>query len=306
MKKRNVIWISSYPKSGNTLINSVIRKAGQNYGFPQSEMTVYRLTGADQEFGTNPAIRDEYHSNPCVVLKTHNPWRYGLPIHSFANYRLNDVGFIHIYRNPFDLLLSYINYTRIECLRNTSEDYHRSIFMDLLGFESVLTAEEWSKLTLEDIPTHNLNHALRRFSEQNLAFSSLSIPVGSWPNNVKSWFQATEKIDGLLIRYEDCFSNQEEVFSEICRFFKFNRKDIRAALESFNKDSHLMASGENLSKQQSLNHMNTEERKVFFNKMRPYYFPEYFSTDAIAEALEKNKDILTYFGYYEEIRNRIS
>ena len=35
MIKRNVIWIASYPKSGNTWIHSVLRLAGKTMAFPR-------------------------------------------------------------------------------------------------------------------------------------------------------------------------------------------------------------------------------------------------------------------------------
>jgi len=43
MVKRNAIWISSYPKSGNTWVHSVLRLAGKRYGFPQVDMDAYNI-----------------------------------------------------------------------------------------------------------------------------------------------------------------------------------------------------------------------------------------------------------------------
>lgn len=291
MKENNIVWITSYPKSGNTWIHSVIRTAGRSYGFPQADMDVYNIMRAGKEPPANPAVADKYANPDCVVLKTHSPWRRGKQLHGFPDIKLNEVAFVHVYRNPFDLLLSYINFTRLE-YKNRGDDatYKNFIFLELLGFDRTYSIDEWLDISVDDIDRTNLDHALNYFSSHHFNLPTLERMATSWIANTRSWFEASQSLDGLLVRYEDCLTRPEETFSGMTPFFKFNQGDILAALDSVNSTARSMSTSGN------------KEQTVFYNKMRAYYFKEYYSPEAVMKALGENEAVLRDFGYYDEIK----
>src|SRR5687768_1005670 len=108
----SVIWIASYPKSGNTWVQTVIRRAGKSHGFPKRDLDVYKHIRAGQAPVAVGGIRPEVSRGHTTVLKTHARHVPGTRIHPELN--LQAVGFIYVMRNPLDLLLSYINFTRLQ------------------------------------------------------------------------------------------------------------------------------------------------------------------------------------------------
>lgn len=285
MEKRNAIWISSYPKSGNTWIHSVLRLAGKNYGFPQIDMDVYNILKKGEQPIICPAVNDRFTNNPCVVLKTHSAYKKEGQLHCFPGMELSNVAYLHIYRNPLDVLLSYINFTRIQYKAHANNaHYKKALFEDMLGLQQHHEYEEWLGMNLEAIPQKNLDYALDCFSDNGLSLNTWSGMAGSWIDNTQSWVQAAGDIPGHTIRYEDCLEDQEQ-FVKLCDLFVFSRKDVLAALDFVNSRARSMSASGN------------QDQAVFFNKMSAYYFKDYFSNKAITRFLKKNEAILQSFGY---------
>ena len=188
MVKRNVIWIASYPKSGNTWIHSVLRLAGKNYGFPQVDMDVYNISKKGNGLTVCDAVEEKFSNNPCVVLKTHSSFKENQPIHQLPNVELVNAAFIHIYRNPLDVLLSYLNFTRIEYKSHIEDStYKNNLFIELLGFARIYDYDEWLSMSLDVIPQINLDHALDCFSDNMMMLKGLNAMSGSWLENAQSW-----------------------------------------------------------------------------------------------------------------------
>lgn len=282
MKKLNVIWITSYPKSGNTWLHNVIKRAGKDYGFPQGDMDVYRISTP----GICDAVRQEYTYNPCTVLKTHSVYKFNKEMHHFDGITFNNVGFIHISRNPLDVLLSYINFTRMQYKNqiNARDEvlgkYVQDVFIDLLGFDKIFGMDEWQGMTLDLIPRKNLDHALDFFSEHGLNLINMSNTAGSWITHIESWRKAHQDMKGLSIRYEDCLVDPDQ-FAKATQFFIFNREDVLKSLDDFNTTAQKLAS----------------TGSIFYNKMEAYYFKSYFSKDAISRFMKKHENTLKNHGY---------
>ncbi|SFI58119.1 sulfotransferase domain-containing protein [Nitrosomonas sp. Nm34] len=282
---RDVIWIASYPKSGNTWVCSVIQNAGINYGFPESTLDYYMLSKEGKNFPICECVNPNVTIKPCSVLKTHALIGVAPPHHDNG---FNMVGFIHIYRNPFDVLLSYLNFTRLEySYRFNEKNYKDIIFYHMLGYNHYIECDTWRNIKLEDIPTANLDHALDAFSDSQLNIETLNNMSGSWFENTLSWINAANEGKGISIRYEDCLAGSEE-FMKTLPYFTFNSVDLSRALDSVNKTTKERKS--NLTDQASNN-------AIFFNKMGAYYYREFFSPAAITRFLIKNENILRQFGY---------
>lgn len=283
--ERNVIWITSYPKSGNTWIHSVLRLAGKNYGFPQVDMGAYNILQKGEQPTICPAVKDQFASRPCVVLKTHSAYKKDEQLHSFSEVDLHNAAYVHIYRNPLDVLLSYLNFTKLQYKNHAnSAAYKKNLFEDMLGLQRHHEYEEWLGMDLDVIPKNNLDHALDYFSDNELTLQKLAGMSGSWIEHTRSWFEAAHDMPGHSIRYEDCLENPEE-FVKLCDLFGFDREDVLFALDYVNSRARSMSASEN------------RDHAVFYNKMRAYYFTDYFSKDAISRFLNKNETLLKDCGY---------
>lgn len=281
---RNVLWICSYPKSGNTWVHEVLRTAGKKWGFPRGSMDIYDMQSSGQRPEICVPVLKSVSSEPCYVLKTHSPFKNNGAIHSFADMPLETVGFIYLYRNPLDLLLSYINFTRIEYSFNSTNDgYKSALFHALLGMTEPIDSQDWVRYTLDSIPQRNLDHALDVFSERGLTIPTC-LPSISWAQHVRGWIDASDKFPSVVLRYEDCIEDPAK-FLAMAKFFEFGPRDIVLALRSV----------EGRSKQVPI--AGSESERIFFNKMRPYYFSDYFSAAALQRFYQANGSCLTEFGY---------
>jgi hypothetical protein len=291
MEKRNVIWIASYPKSGSTWVNSIVKHASLQKERDPGEMDLHTLSKKGNTPNIFHLVREKYTTYPCSVLKTHYIYQPNAKSHYLKGIQLVNTGFIHIFRNPLDVLLSYINYTRLQyrnvVRRNPSkqkvENYRHSIFIETLGFDRPYEVDEWEKMSLATIPKKNLDYALDNFSDRGLSIPALDSSSGSWIEHFNSWEKAKTDIHGISLRYEDCLENVNEFF-QLLDFFKFTQKDISTACKL--ADSKAKKAREESS-----------SGSIFYNKMKAYYFFEYFSHSAIIRFFSKNERILKNSGY---------
>lgn len=288
MQKMNVIWIASFPKSGNTWLNSIIRQASLQKGFISGEMDIHVLLREQKTPKIFHLVKPSYLTHPCSVLKTHFLYKSGDELHTFRGIQLVSTGFIHIFRNPLDVLLSYINFTRLQyrnlVRRKPSDEkianYRKSLFIDTLGFDQAYDVDEWEKMNLGTIPQKNLDYALDSFSDRGLSIKAFDSSSGSWIDHTNSWKKANAEINGFSIRYEDCLDNTNEFF-RLQEFFEFSETDISEALNLVNcRAREESASG-----------------SIFYNKMQAYYFFNYFSNAAITRFFNKHENLLKNLGY---------
>ena len=193
---------------------------------------------------------------------------------------------MHIYRNLLDVLLSYFNFTKIAYKDHAnSATYKKNLFEDILGLKQHHEYEEWLGMNLDAIPQNNLDHALDYFSDNGLNLQrKVARMSGSWIDHTQSWFAAAYDMPGHSIRYEDCLEDPEQ-FVKLCDLFRFDRKDVLSALDHVN------------SKARSMSTSGKQDKTVFYNKMRAYYFTDYFSKDAISRFLNKHEVLLKDCGY---------
>jgi hypothetical protein len=293
MDSKNVIWITSYPKSGNTWIHSVLRNAGRDYGFPQGELDVYNIAASGKELVHCDAVAKRFANLPCVALKTHRVFKPDGALHPLAGVEPINAGYIHVYRNPLDVLLSYLNFTRIEYKsRQQDQPYRKELFRDLLGFEQDFTYQDWVGMSLDKLPQANLDHALDRFSEQGTAIASLSPMSGTWADHTRSWLNASEHMPGFSIRYEDCLKDRTEI-TKLSEFFLFSAEEVSVALSAIDAFTQRVATGAQT------------DQTIFFNKMEAYYFSQYFSKAAVDRFFTRHETLLRELGYSDMLQARI-
>ena len=288
MIRRNVMWIASYPKSGNTWVHSVLRSAGHESDFPQTDMDVYNIARNGKELLTCGAVNPKFAPTPCVVLKTHSPFRETM--HYIPGYELVNAAYIHVYRNPLDVLLSYINFSRLDYARQPDNPAVRKrLFLDLLGFDRPYEYSDWLKTSLDMIPRKNLDHALDYFSDNGLILDEMAELAGSWLENTTSWVQAASILPGRSIRYEDCLADPETI-TRLAEMFTFGEDKVLEMLDFENSKVRI-------------EHADPYEHDaVFFNKMSAYYFVDYFSRPAIERFMARYGGALRMLGYEDLLR----
>ena len=200
-----IIWLASYPKSGNTLLRSLL----SSYFFSNNGIFNFKLLDNIKQFPLNPLfqnlgidIKDQgeviknyikvqesfVKKNEVQFLKTHSSL-FNIHNNHFTNLK-NSLGVIYIVRDPRTVAISYSNH------KNTSIDKITDEMINGWYMGGVLNSES--------------------SSDQTVTY------VSSWEKNYNSWksFDAVNKY--LLIKYEDIVSEKkEEIFIKILDFVHY-------------------------------------------------------------------------------------
>ena len=224
-----IIWLASYPKSGNTwvrlFLNSLfkskdskvdinnirIRQFPLRYDFDDLKINVDNI----QEFISNCILcQDKINlDNSIKFFKTHNAlWKSG--DYSFTNLE-NTHGVIHIVRDPRNIITSVKNHF----FKDTYED----AFKFMINEKQSLGSRFGKEIT--DLPT----------------------VVSSWSNHYNSWKKI--KKNYLLIKYENLLSDTKNEFIKIINYLK---KNLELNFDEKNVDNIITnCSFENLQQQES-------------------------------------------------------
>ena len=232
MKK--IVWIASYPKSGNTWMRYLLGNYFFNHNdkFDPNIISYLRKFHIDDEllkldvsedFKKNPYNVSKYWiksqenlkiSNGNVAfLKTHNAL-VNINKNEFTNENLS-LAIIHIVRDPRDLLISYSKYRGINM-----ED------------------------TIKFMLAKNLVYVQNKND-----LSEVEI-IGSWSFHYNSWKNGIIKIPRILIKYEDLIDDCYKSFSKVIEFlsnlmsFEVNDEKIRSSIK--------LSQFENLKKSEEL------------------------------------------------------
>ena len=199
-----IIWIASYPKSGNTWVRSFLC----HYMYGNNDNFNFELLNNIRKFPDINVIRDlkidfedtnELIKNWTVMqdyinlnnklnfLKTHNAF-CTINGNPFTN-KTNTLAAIYVVRDPRDVLISFSSHFNLNPNKT---------------LEIMKSDEFWETE-----------------SKYNNFRSSL---FGSWKSNYKSWVE-NKVLDTIVIRYEDLMSKPFESFSKIIKFLE-NKANI--------------------------------------------------------------------------------
>ena len=164
-----IIWLASYPKSGNTwvrlFIEALVFKKNKNLDLNNISIRQFPLRSDFLKLNINPDNINEFISN-CVlcqdsinldnstkIFKTHNSmWKAG--INSFTNDD-NTKGVIHIMRDPRNIITSVKNHFS----RETYDEAYKFMTNEKQSIGSKISKQD------KDLPT----------------------VVSSWSNHYNSW-----------------------------------------------------------------------------------------------------------------------
>lgn len=249
------VWLASYPKSGNTLVRSMLA----SYFFSSNGIYNYDLTKNILQFPsialfekigidvTNEReviknyikVQNSFNKkNSVQFLKTHS-YLFNIENNPFTDLN-NSLGVIYIVRDPRNVVTSFANHKGIS-VEKAADDMIKNF-----KFGGNLNAKG-SKRTL--------------------------VYMGTWNGNYNSWKSFKEVGKYLLIKYEDLINDRELIFKKIIEFLynlkgiksKIDLKKIQNVIES--TDFKLM---QKLEKEKGFPeakiHPETGQKIVFFNK----------------------------------------
>ena len=195
-----IVWLASYPKSGNTLVRSMLSgylfsKDGKfNFDLLKNirkfpDFGVFKNLGIDIT-NENEVVKNYINVQNEINKRDGNSVRF-LKTHSALNdingYRFTDLkntlGAVYIVRDPRKVVVSYANHSQI----SLNESLNRLIELRTLGGQN-------------DNQNKSVTH------------------VGSWSSNYLSWKEFEKVKKYLLIKYEDLISDPEKYFLLILEF----------------------------------------------------------------------------------------
>jgi len=274
-----IVWLASYPKSGNTWVRafldnllhdarkplSVDRPSGM---FAQGESAIgwYRIADPRPPAHWTTAdiarLRPRVHkmiadsAKGTVFCKTHNALTT-INGHATVNMAVS-AGAIYIVRNPLDIVLSFADF------QACSTDMAITI-MATDGFAT---------------PTNDRN---------------VSEHMASWSQHVASWTTGDNR--GVhVVRYEDLLEQPVKSFTAISRYLgqKFDRKRIERAIGHASFDS--------LRRQEQQQGFSEKpaHQKAFFRKGTAGQWRQELSADQAARVIADHREQMARFGYLPE------
>ena len=218
MKK--IIWISSYPKSGNTWMRYLIANYFFNNNMKFDPYIIRYIDGLEfpkeinrlnkndkhdvkhiSKFWIPAQERFKVHNGQVAFIKNHNA-NLSVDGRSFTNEKYS-VAVIYIVRDPRDIIVSGHHYF--------GSDYDKLIY-DICN-------EEFFTI-------HNNSGNLQVLS--------------TWDMHFKSWIHKMPNLPKILIRYEDLIQNTENVFKDTIIFlskilkFQVNEQKIEFSIQNSN------------------------------------------------------------------------
>jgi hypothetical protein len=244
-----IIWIASYPKSGNTYLRSFIssyyfsKKGKFNFEllmnvlqFPSVKFAKKNLNSEIEASNNWIYNQNQFFSGDNVhFIKTHNSLDQ-YKGYSFTNKNLT-LGGIYIVRDPRNII--------------TSMTHHYS-----------LTYEQAYKKLIDENAT--LLEKSRDGDYSNFTF------LGSWSSHFKSWKNSKDfKI--LFVKYEDLENNKYDTFKKIVQFINDLKNDKSSLNEKKFLNSVNSTNFSNLRNKEEIDgfdesvNSKSGERKRFFN-----------------------------------------
>ena len=275
-----IVWLSSYPKSGNTWLRTLLtnyildgkKPAGPNQLIPvwaygadafERALGVFRQHLTPTQINNYRPIFYDLVSNEnsqFVFSKIHDAYELnskGIPIFPPSATK----GAIYIVRNPLDVVLSYA--------------HHLNMPIDQ---------------TIEHMADEN---AFSMGTEYN--FGQLPQRMLSWSSHARSWIGVKE-YPVKVVRYEDLTANPKKVFSEIVKFsgLKHEKRRVEKAVE--------FSRFEIMKKKEKKEGFQEKQptAKSFFRKGKTGEWRTKLTKVQINSIIAKHSEMMKEFGYLDE------
>jgi len=280
MGKRNIVWIASYPKSGNTWFRAVLNNLLSNSeqaksineldlsGIASSRSLFDQVTGVsssdlsiDEIEQFRPQVYQQLSddSEDSLYLKVHDAWtlnKAGDPLFPENVTK----GVIYIIRHPLDVAVS-LSHHNSEDVADSLNKMNNDLYGLCLG-------------------------------EKRL-FNQLPQKMLSWSGHVRSWLiESGLKVH--LLKYEDMIDNPYGAFSESLKFLNIEYKKEKLESAIINSDFKTL-------KKQELTEGFKEKpinASTFFRKGRKFDWVNHIKKEKAETFLKQNES--TFSMYYNE------
>lgn len=282
-ENRNIVWLASYPKSGNTWFRVFLSNLLQNNqkpahinelaetGIASARSIFDEVTGLPSEDLTHEEIdelRPEVYqwiaeeSRELIFKKVHDAYTYlpdGRPL--FPTESSHSV--IYFIRDPLDVAVSFAHH-------------------------SAKKPEEMIKA---------LNNPEFSFCGKRTRFyNQLRQKLGTWSQHVRSWVDQ-DNIPVHIMRYEDMKENSYQTFKSAVRFLELDKseEEIKNAIE--------LSDMSVLQEQEKKHGFREKSIKAdsFFRKGAIGEGKQIFSMQKINQIIDNHMDVLQRFGYLSNI-----
>jgi len=277
-----IIWIASYPKSGNTWVRSfltayyyckdgILDIANLNViqDYPNKQFFKKEVKEGEIYKHWEDSQKEICKNKKIKFLKTHNSL-----ISAFGKdftHPKYSLGVVYIIRDP------------------------RNVITSLKNHNDFKTYDEALNLMQNDNAIINDYKHLKNFAKTNI--------INSWRINYQSWLK-NNFFRRLTLKYEDMISNPEETFRDlivfintICRFNdNFDKQKFKNAIEStsFNNLKILEEKGQFMENVYSVH----DNRKInFFNQGPKNDWRKHLDKDLLNKMNNFYKEDLEKFGY---------
>ncbi len=273
-----IIWIASYPKSGNTWTRAFLHNLFRDpmSSFNINDMALINVNEAATanfreldprpwEEWTNenvakmrPYVQDKIAASQShtVFVKTHLAV---LQVRGHPTINMNaTAGAIYLIRNPLDVVLSFAD--------------HQGLMIDRLI----------ELLNLKNYETPNTK-------------TMVNEPMGCWSQHVESW--TARPNPGLhVMRYEDMIASPVKCFGGLVKFLRLDAS--RSRVERAVRNS----SFEVLRRQEEMHgfHERTAAQKHFFRSGRTGEWKEVLTEEQVAKICAVHRDQMARYGYLPE------
>jgi hypothetical protein len=273
-----IVWLASYPKSGNTWTRAYIANLATIMGGEEEALDVNSINRftlgenstnfykevcgfepkaddyckiANNRHRVQKAIADQFEG--LIFCKTHNAlvMDRGQPIINFAV----TSGAVYIVRNPLDVAISL--------------SHHMNLSVDQ---------------AIEVMATRDLETPINETRVHEV--------WGSWSQHVKSW---TRKVHSAIyvMRYEEMLSEPEKAFGELARHLLLNptAAELRLAIERSSFDSLKDRESQEGFKERP------EHAERFFREGRAGQWKEILTPQQVDAIVSKHSEQMMKFGY---------
>jgi hypothetical protein len=282
MYKKNIIWLASYPKSGNTWFRVFLTNLLSDSNIPanindltetsiSSSRKIFDeytgLSSSDLTFNEIDRMRPDVYrmqameTNDFLFKKVHDKFYLVDKDQALFPSEISK-GVVYFVRNPLDVLVSFA--------------YHSS-----KPAEKMISA---------------LNDSAYAFCDKNDKLQNqLRQVLGSWTDHVISWTEQSA-IPVLVMRYEDMINDNFEKFKEAINFIGIEKTDlqIKAAIEK--SDFSVLSDQE---KNEGFKEKMIKS-KSFFRKGKIGDWRNHLDEKMMNEIIKNHKDIMIKFGYLNE------
>lgn len=187
-----VVWLASYPKSGNTWVRFLFTNL--IHGPFETSGTIFDVTPVLERGIKTTLLRDDRIN----AIKTHHMFSPELPLQPQTK------GVVYIVRDPFDVMMSNLNYFFISA--------------------GVKATDDVQQIANQYVSAYLQSGGDPRWMEQN---------YGSWAEHVDSWVNNSAGWPVLVLRYEDLLADTAGELGRACAFMELDvtDDDIAGAVE---------------------------------------------------------------------------